>query len=214
MAAVDSAEGLFASKAGRALAFACSFIACLLAAGVLAITLFGRPRPPAIILELTQNMGPQAKGAAPAIPGLTEGAIIGRVTEPIYAGKALLADPDLVENTAQGPLPRIADDGRTPMTAYAGAVPAGAKFKIALVVSGLGLSAIATKSALDSLPAGITLGFAPYAGDVGQWAAEARRKPAMKSCWKSPWSPMTSPTAIRARTPCAPARKKKPISSA
>jgi hypothetical protein len=37
-AAVDSAEGFLASKAGRALAFACSFTICLLAAGMLAIT--------------------------------------------------------------------------------------------------------------------------------------------------------------------------------
>ena len=33
---------------------------------------------------------------------------------------------------------------------------------------------MATKAALDSLPAGVTLGFAPYAGDVGDWVAEAR----------------------------------------
>ena len=175
-AAAETAEGLLTSKSGRALAFACSFTVCLLAAGVLAITLFGRPRPPAIILELTQNMGPQAKEAAPAIPGLTEGAVTGPVTKPIYAGKALLADPALIENTAQGPLPRIADDGRKPMTAYAAPAPATAKFKIAIVVGGLGLSAMATKNALDTLPAGVTLGFAPYAGDVGQWAAEARSR--------------------------------------
>jgi hypothetical protein len=87
-----------------------------------------------------------------------------------------LADPALVENTAQGPLPRIADDGRKPMTAYAAPAAVGAKFKIAIVVSGLGLSALATKSALASLPAGVTLAFAPYAGDVGEWAAQARAR--------------------------------------
>ena len=46
-AAADSAEGLFASRAGRALAFGCSFTACLLAAGVLTITVLGRPGGPA-----------------------------------------------------------------------------------------------------------------------------------------------------------------------
>jgi hypothetical protein len=173
-AAADSAEGLLASKAGRALAFACSFTACLLAAGVLAITLLGRPRGPAITLELSQSAGPASKVGASALSGPLESAVTGPVTKPVYAGKALLADPALVENTAQGPLPRIADDGRKPMTAYAAPAAAGAKFKIAIVVSGLGLSAMATKSALDSLPAGVTLGFAPYAGDVGQWAAQAR----------------------------------------
>ena len=175
-AAADSAEGLLTSKAGRALAFACSFTACLLAAGVLAITLLGRPRSPAITLELPQTPSAAARTAAPAIPDSPDGAVAGPVTKPVYAGKALLVDPALVENTAQGPLPRIADDGRKPMTVYAAPAPAGAKYKIAIVVSGLGLSAIATRTALDSLPADVTLGFAPYAGDVGQWAALARSR--------------------------------------
>ena len=34
----------------------------------------------------------------------------------------------------------------------------------------------------------------------------------MKCCWKCRWSRSISPTAIRARTPCAPARTKTPIS--
>jgi uncharacterized protein len=174
-AAAESAEGLLASKAGRGLAFACSFTACLLAAGVLAITLWGRPRGPAISLDLPESAGGSPKTAAPVTAGLSEGAVTGPVTKPVYAGKALLADPALVQNTAQGPLPRIADDGRKPMTVYAAPAPAG-KFKIAIMVSGLGLSAIATKTALDSLPANVTLGFAPYADDVGQWVAQARGK--------------------------------------
>ena len=174
-AAADSAEGLLASKSGRALAFAASFTVCLLAAGTLAITLLGHARGPTIVLDL-----PETAENAPKPPTTTaysisdDGAVVGPVTKTIYAGKALLADPALVENTPQGPLPRIADDGRKPMTAYAAPAAANAKFKIAIVVSGLGLSSTASKAALDSLPAAVTLGFAPYAGDVGQWAAEAR----------------------------------------
>ncbi len=52
--------------------------------------------------------------------------------------------------------------------------PASAKFKIAIMVGGLGVSASATQAALQTLPAGVTLGFAPYAGDVGEWAGKAR----------------------------------------
>ena len=174
-AAADSAEGLLASKAGRALAFAASFTGCLLAAGVLAVTLLGRPHAPAILLDLAQT----APDAREAPHSATTHAIsdigAGPVTKPLYAGKALLADPALVDNTRQGPLPRIADDGRKPMTAYAAPAAGSAKFKIAIMVSGLGLSATATKAALDSLPAAVTLGFAPYAGDVGQWVAQARQ---------------------------------------
>ena len=174
-AAADSAEGLLASKAGRALAFASSFTVCLLAAGTLAITLFGRPHGPTIQLDLAQTAETAAKPPSSTAYSISDdGAVTGPVTKPIYAGKALLADPALVENTAQGPLPRIADDGRKPMTVYAAPAAASPKFKIAIVVSGLGLSASATKSALDSLPAPVTLGFAPYAGDVGQWVADAR----------------------------------------
>jgi polysaccharide deacetylase 2 family uncharacterized protein YibQ len=172
-AAADSAEGWAASKSGRTLAFACSFMVCLLAAGALAVTLFGRPHGPSIILNL-QQLAALHQSAVPAMPTAADGAVEAPVTKPIYAGSALVADPALIENTAQGPLPRIADDGRKPMTAYAAPVPAGAKFKIAIVVGGLGISPSATQAALNALPAGVTLGFAPYARDAGQWAAQAR----------------------------------------
>jgi len=173
-AAADSADGTHVSNPGRALAFASSFTVCLLAAGCLAITLFGRPHGPAITLDLAA--APVAH-TAPA-PIVHEAAISApaTVTKPLYAGKALLADPALIENTPEGPLPRIADDGRKPMTAYAAPAPGGAKFKIAIVVSGLGLSASATKAAIDALPSAVTLGFAPYAEDVSSWVSEARAK--------------------------------------
>jgi uncharacterized protein len=178
-AAAQSAEGMIASKGGRALAFASSFTVCLLAAGALAITLLGHARGPSITLDLPQTPLPSAKFAprAAASSPIGDGATLGAVTKPLFAGKALLADPALIENTAQGPLPRISDDGRKPMTAYAApAVLAGKKYKIAIVVNGLGMSAIATKTALDALPAAVTLGFAPYAGDVSQWVAQARER--------------------------------------
>jgi polysaccharide deacetylase 2 family uncharacterized protein YibQ len=173
-AAADSAEGILASKGGRALAFACSFTICLMAAGALAITLFGRPHAPAISMDLAVEA--ESHGEAPIVAQIGGGTATSPVTHPLYAGKALLADPDLVENTKQGPLPRIADDGRKPMTAYAGPAPATAKFKIAIVVNGLGLSALATKAALDGLPSGVTVSFAPYAGDVGTWVSDARSR--------------------------------------
>lgn len=176
--AAQTAEGMIASKAGRALAFACSFTVCLLAAGALAITLLGRPHGPSITLELAQTAPPHAAARPSAMSSLAgDEAVIGPVTKPIYAGKALLADPALIENTAQGPLPRVSEDGRKPMVAYAGpTVAADKKYKIAIVVNGLGMSAMATKAALDALPAGVTLAFAPYASDVNQWVAQARAR--------------------------------------
>jgi hypothetical protein len=174
-AAADPAGGFSASRHGRALAFGCSFTACLLAAGALTITLLGRPAgSPAIRLELPQEA--DAHKPAPLPFRSDDKPVIGPVTKPLYAGKALLADPALIENSAKGPLPRIADDGRKPMTVYAGTAAPTAKFKIAIVVHGLGRSSAITKTALDSLPAEVTLGFVPYATDVQDWVAKARER--------------------------------------
>jgi polysaccharide deacetylase 2 family uncharacterized protein YibQ len=99
------------------------------------------------------------------------------VTQPVYAGRALVADPALIETTPTGPLPRIADDGRTPMAAYASpvTVPPG-HIKIAMIVSGLGISAKQTAAALAVLPRAVTLAFAPYESDAQRWVAEARKQ--------------------------------------
>jgi polysaccharide deacetylase 2 family uncharacterized protein YibQ len=177
VAAADTAEGMSASKAGRALAFGYSFTACLMAAGILAITLLGHPGGPATVsLELDNAAIGKAKPAAPESPLSDAQSPAGPIHGPVFAGSALMADPALIENSKYGPLPRVADDGRKPMTVYAAPASAGAKFKIAVVVNGLGRSPTATKAALDGLPAGVTLGFTPYANDVGQWAAQARER--------------------------------------
>ena len=62
------------------------------------------------------------------------------------------------------------------MQAYA--VPAGdsTKPRIAIVISGLGVSAKATAAALAGLPPQVTLAFAPYATDVQYWVTLARRQ--------------------------------------
>lgn len=125
---------------------------------------------------------PPAAPADTATPPLTEtapaavppDAIPATITRPVYAGRALVADPALIEQTENGPLPRIADDGRTPMQAYAPPVPRDSRPRIAIVVSGLGISAKATAQAITGLPPGVTLAFAPYADDVQHWVNQAR----------------------------------------
>ena len=104
------------------------------------------------------------------VPVLPSG---GPITKPVYAGTALLADPALIENTPLGPMPRIADDGRKPMTAYAAPAAAG-KFRIAIVMTGLGLSAKATQAAITGLPSAVTVGVLPYASDAPRWLSAAR----------------------------------------
>jgi polysaccharide deacetylase 2 family uncharacterized protein YibQ len=158
--------------AARALAFSTAFFFCALTAGALVITLLGHASRPGVTLKL-DGLAESRPAARPA--AATEAAappVI--IDKPVYAGSALVADPALIENSPAGPLPRIADDGRKPMAVYAAPAAAG-KFRIAIVVSGLGISAKSTSSALASLPAGVTLGFAPYAGDVQHWVNQARQ---------------------------------------
>ena len=69
---------------------------------------------------------------------------------------------------------RIAVDGTTPMHAYAPPITADGRPRIALVISGLGISAKATDAALKSLPAQVTLSFAPYEADAQRWVSQAR----------------------------------------
>jgi uncharacterized protein len=111
----------------------------------------------------------QLQPALPSIP--SSGA---PVEKPVLAGKNLVADPALIEQTPQGPLPRIGADGRTPMDAYAPPVAPSSGPRIAMVVSGLGISAKATEAAIKGLPPGVTLAFAPYESDVQRWVGEAR----------------------------------------
>jgi polysaccharide deacetylase 2 family uncharacterized protein YibQ len=100
-----------------------------------------------------------------------------QVIRPIYAGSSLVADPALIENTPLGPMPRIADNGQTPMKAYGGnAAPAGKKPRIAIVMLGFGASGDATTAALAALPTAVTLGFVPRGGDVQNWVNDARSR--------------------------------------
>ncbi|HEY1632732.1 MAG TPA: divergent polysaccharide deacetylase family protein [Rhizomicrobium sp.] len=131
------------------------------------------PQPPAN----GQTPPDATQGAAPPPTQLPPSLVPQQVIKAVYAGRALIADPALIEQSSDGPLPRIADDGRTPMAAYAppSAAVAGQP-RIAIVVSGLGMSARQTQAAIAQLPPGITLAFVPYDTDVQRWIGEARRQ--------------------------------------
>jgi polysaccharide deacetylase 2 family uncharacterized protein YibQ len=90
-------------------------------------------------------------------------------------------DPRLLEQGRHGPLPRIGRDGSRAAVVYArpaGALPGGVKpaARIALVVSGLGLSDAVTADALAKLPPTTTLAFAPYGRDLEAQVARARAR--------------------------------------
>jgi polysaccharide deacetylase 2 family uncharacterized protein YibQ len=85
-------------------------------------------------------------------------------------------DQRFAEATRNGPIPRIAADGTRPAEAFAQPVKADRPNapRIAIVVAGLGISAIGTSDALAKLPGPVTLSFAPYGADVDRLAARAR----------------------------------------
>jgi polysaccharide deacetylase 2 family uncharacterized protein YibQ len=84
-------------------------------------------------------------------------------------------DPALVEETPLGPMPRIGADGRVPWRVYARPFDGPEKApKVAIVLTGLGLSYNDTRAALDKLPGGVTFSFDPYTDSLQQWIAVAR----------------------------------------
>jgi polysaccharide deacetylase 2 family uncharacterized protein YibQ len=88
------------------------------------------------------------------------------------------ADQRFAEASRNGPIPRIAPDGTRPSEAFAQPVKTIADHpnapRIAIVVAGLGISAIGTSDALAKLPGPVTLAFAPYGADLDRIAARAR----------------------------------------
>lgn len=93
----------------------------------------------------------------------------------IAANGAIISDPDLIEMTTDGPLPRIAKDGRTPMSIYGRKPdPSDTRPRIAIIVGGLGMSVSTTQAAVDTLPPGVTLAFSPYGTDLQGLVSAAR----------------------------------------
>jgi uncharacterized protein len=84
-------------------------------------------------------------------------------------------DERLVESSPQGTIPVVGPDGARAADVYARPVkgaPAGPR--IAIMVGGLGVSAIGTGEALAKLPPAVTLGFIPYGQDVPRLVTRAR----------------------------------------
>ncbi|MGV8955700.1 MAG: divergent polysaccharide deacetylase family protein [Cypionkella sp.] len=85
--------------------------------------------------------------------------------------------PDLSEETADGPIPRISATGLTPFAAYsnpAAEALASGKPMIAIVVTGLGINEQGSLNAIDTLPTAMTMGFAPYGKALSSTVAAAR----------------------------------------
>jgi hypothetical protein len=143
--------------------------------------------PPAGIAGPRHSEGPA--GAAPP-PGSKTVTIIdgssGKRQEVVIPGNApsggqpqtSALDERLTESTRHGLIPKMAPDGTRSADAYSRtAVPLPGKPdapRIALVVTGLGISAAGTSDAFAKLPAAVTFAFSPYANDLERLAARAR----------------------------------------
>ena len=111
--------------------------------------------------------------------GGTSDALI--IDVPQALGIRLVAAPDarLAEKSHYGLLPRIGADGSRPADIYARPFVASERLKpgaprIAILIGGVGLNVETTATAIARLPAAVTLGFAPYGGDLDRQAAQAR----------------------------------------
>lgn len=125
--------------------------------------------------------GAKPPAAAPATPSQTaksEAAVpppAPKAEIPSRIALGPVPDPALVAKTPKGPLPVVAPDGRKAWEVYARPfADDGQRPLIAVLLSGVGLSQSATKTAIQQLPGQVTLAFAAYAPNVDRQIAEAR----------------------------------------
>ena len=118
---------------------------------------------------------------------------------PQTLGVHLTAAPDkrLVEKSRYGLLPRIGADGARPADVYARPIVASARLRpgaprVAVMIGGLGVNAEGTANAIARLPAAVSLGFAPYGGDIEREAAAAREA-GHEILLQAPMEPFTYP---------------------
>jgi hypothetical protein len=86
----------------------------------------------------------------------------------------------VTEKTEQGPLPRVAQNGKKPFDVYSQVTPlavtSSGRPKIALVLGGMGLNQRLTEKAIRELPGDVTFGFAPYGEKLQAQVNRARAR--------------------------------------
>jgi polysaccharide deacetylase 2 family uncharacterized protein YibQ len=127
------------------------------------------------------NPAPETSSNPSPAPAMTPAAVSAASTadEPEEDEHVLMTaapDPDVAEDTAEGSLPRISEDGRQPWQVYARPFNAGdQRPRIAIVVTGVGLSRVASDEALEELPPNVTLAFDVESPVVAAWCSRARQ---------------------------------------
>ncbi len=152
------------------------------------------PNSPRVVIDIPPRPKPlpgkkrRTSGSLNAIAASDQGPGAGIVVSPVTlasfvglkelaVGKPLPPAPDqnLVEQTEQGPLPKIDDKGRKPWQVYARPFDNGNTLpEVSIIVTGMGLSRAATEVAIKRLPGEVTLAFDPYAEGLNDSVATAR----------------------------------------
>ena len=125
---------------------------------------------PRVVVPVVDAAGP-VDGRTNGEPGVPE------LLNPLDAPVEMAAAPDtaLVEPTAEGPLPRIGADGRTPWQTYARPfVHEETRPRIALVLAEGGFSEQRLRDAVGRLPGAVTLALSPHAPRLADWIEAAR----------------------------------------
>jgi len=86
-----------------------------------------------------------------------------------------IALPELMEQSNHGPLPRIADDGRTSFNVYAAPrMTSRTLARISILVTDLGKKARNTQRAISETPPNVSLAFSVYGSNLHEWGQKAR----------------------------------------
>ena len=121
--------------------------------------------------------GPSIIKNDPSTDATSTGAIV--ISDPSAMHQDLrvahIPDRALLEESANGPLPIRAADGRRPFDVYARPWSGARGARIALVIGGLGVSQTGTQEAIANLPPEVTLAFASQGNSVDRWMQEGRR---------------------------------------
>ena len=121
----------------------------------------------------------QVLGPAPSPSRLAVATVpVPTLVAPPWDGKIAAPDASLLEPSAAVPglmLPRVGAGGRTPRGIYARPTPPpDGRPRIALLLSGMGLSETDSMAAIRALPAAVTLAISPYAANAGPVLDAAR----------------------------------------
>lgn len=129
---------------------------------------------PLVVVPVDDRRPPAAQPPGTAPSGTEKGAA--ELNQPDARVELVAAPaPGLTEPGPAGPLPRVAEDGRTPWQTYARPFVQGdARPRIALVVAGMGASGTAATGAIRQLPGAVTLAFPAGAPQLAQWIEQAR----------------------------------------